>query len=382
MRKKFITFSFSLIIVSFLVLLGFSSLPKAKAFKNTDNYVSMSGIGDSTYMYNPYHEDEFYHIPSIFNGQFKGNLVGFNSSVFNYQNYPISLPTEYNFSLVNNKYYDTYISSTYLLNTLDANTILWTTYNGNNFDTAKGYLLGDTINIRFPNHVLRTPNSNANVSTLFFLIAVQCKYNGGNNYNTFEVINTSSVGPFNETQVIDGFTGGGISELNGYSYASFSPFLAFPFLENNFSSNSGNIQVGDIYTYFLPMIINGEFTDTGVFYTLNASNLVNTYEYQRGYSDGYGDGQSTAISDFQSSSEYENILNSEYNRGKNIGLTEGRADASDYSFFSLISAVIDVPLNAFRSMFNFDLLGVNVYNLLTALLTTGLVLAILKMVFL
>lgn len=66
--------------------------------------------------------------------------------------------------------------------------------------------------------------------------------------------------------------------------------------------------------------------------------------------------------------------------GYNKGYAEGVDDANNYTFKSLISSVIDVPINAFRSLFNFDILGFNMANFFLSLLTLGAVLAIVRLV--
>lgn len=77
----------------------------------------------------------------------------------------------------------------------------------------------------------------------------------------------------------------------------------------------------------------------------------------------------------------ESIQRNAYNEGYNYGLNKGLAEASDYSFFSLLSAVIDVPIQAFTSLFNFDLLGINLANFFYAIFTVCVILAVLKLIF-
>lgn len=62
------------------------------------------------------------------------------------------------------------------------------------------------------------------------------------------------------------------------------------------------------------------------------------------------------------------------------GYAKGVAEAGGNSFTGLISAVIDVPINAFRSLFNFDLLGFNMANFMMSLLTLGGVLAVIRLI--
>lgn len=69
-----------------------------------------------------------------------------------------------------------------------------------------------------------------------------------------------------------------------------------------------------------------------------------------------------------------------YNNGYNAGFSDGVANANDYSFTGLLSAVFDVPVQTFTSLFNFDLLGVNLANFFLSLLTLAVVLAIIKLI--
>ena len=51
---------------------------------------------------------------------------------------------------------------------------------------------------------------------------------------------------------------------------------------------------------------------------------------------------------------------------------------ADYSFFGLISAVIDAPIKAIRGLLNFDILGVNMFSFVTSLFSFAVVLMIVK----
>ena len=51
----------------------------------------------------------------------------------------------------------------------------------------------------------------------------------------------------------------------------------------------------------------------------------------------------------------------------------GASEANQYTFFNLISAVIDAPVKAFTGLLNFDVLGFNILGFITGLLTLGLI---------
>lgn len=81
--------------------------------------------------------------------------------------------------------------------------------------------------------------------------------------------------------------------------------------------------------------------------------------YQKGYDEGYAVGSS---------------------EGYNNGYTAGLNTSNKYSFNSLIGSVIDAPITALTGLLNWDLFGVNVFSLFTALLTIAIALKVLSIV--
>lgn len=77
--------------------------------------------------------------------------------------------------------------------------------------------------------------------------------------------------------------------------------------------------------------------------------------------------------------QYEQFGQQQYNQGQqagyNKGYSAGISDGGNNSFLSLITAVVDAPINAFTSLLNFDILGFNVKNVVLSLLTAALVIA-------
>lgn len=99
------------------------------------------------------------------------------------------------------------------------------------------------------------------------------------------------------------------------------------------------------------------------YYSLNGSSNRTT---QAAYDEGYKAGTKDKNAYGQS----------EFNRGK----AEGIANANEYTFERLISAVFDVPVQTIYGMFNFEILGVNILNFVLALASLMVVVAILKLV--
>lgn len=97
-------------------------------------------------------------------------------------------------------------------------------------------------------------------------------------------------------------------------------------------------------------------------YTLFISQLVGNEIYDRGYLDGERFG-----------------FNSGYNQGYDLGYTEGLSQGTDYNFLSLMSAVVDAPITAVRGLLSFDILGVNLYGLFSAVITVALFIFVIRL---
>ena len=67
-----------------------------------------------------------------------------------------------------------------------------------------------------------------------------------------------------------------------------------------------------------------------------------------------------------------------YNTGYNKGYSEGTNDKNTFTFSKLMDSIAFAPIKTLYSLLNFEILGVNVFDFLTALLTLGLALMILK----
>lgn len=77
---------------------------------------------------------------------------------------------------------------------------------------------------------------------------------------------------------------------------------------------------------------------------------------------------------------YDSGYNRGFNDGKSVGYNLGLTDGSDYSFLSLIGAVVDAPLNVFKSLFNFEILGFNLLAFITGLITLAIIIWIVKLI--
>lgn len=80
--------------------------------------------------------------------------------------------------------------------------------------------------------------------------------------------------------------------------------------------------------------------------------------------------------------EYLNYGSTQFTLGKNdgynAGYAAGVAAGGNNNFMSLITAVIDAPITAFTSLFDFEILGYNMKDLALALLTAALLVAAIR----
>lgn len=100
-------------------------------------------------------------------------------------------------------------------------------------------------------------------------------------------------------------------------------------------------------------------------------NFTDSQIYQQGYKQGLADNQQKI---------YDNGYNAGYDIGFGNGKTTGMAEANDFSFISLIGAVVDVPVQTFLGLFEFELLGINLANFFLSLLTVAVIIFVIKLV--
>ena len=98
--------------------------------------------------------------------------------------------------------------------------------------------------------------------------------------------------------------------------------------------------------------------------------------YNLGYNNGYQDAKES----FEE--EKTGIYNSGFEQGKvagyNDGYNAGKDVSDNYSFLGLIGAVFDAPIEAFKGLFNFEILGTNMQGFILALLTLSVIIVIIK----
>lgn len=117
---------------------------------------------------------------------------------------------------------------------------------------------------------------------------------------------------------------------------------------------------------------------------------IQTYYFNEGidltdnefYNQGYNAGQNDGYNKGYSFGEYDGY-NSGYKAGNTVGYengyNKGLSDSNQYTFINLIGATIDAPIHYFQSLFNFELLGVNLSSFLMGLFTLCVVVTIVKL---
>ena len=155
---------------------------------------------------------------------------------------------------------------------------------------------------------------------------------------------------------------------------------------NNFNSNIYSMSFslssynGVVFSTIGDSILSqGNLSDISL--TLISTNAVLTPEqeeyYNSGYTAGYNDGKTAGVNSVNTEQYFDNGYTAGYNDGKTAGI----ASANDYSFISLFGAIFDAPVKTFTSLFNFDLLGVNILSLITALFTLCVIVVIVRFCF-
>ena len=105
---------------------------------------------------------------------------------------------------------------------------------------------------------------------------------------------------------------------------------------------------------------------------------VTTSEGQQSYNSGFNAGVDSV------KSQYESQLEAVKENARQKGFAEAEAmfdnGYTDYSFFGLISAVIDAPIKAVRGLLNFDVLGINMFAFVTSLFSLAVILMLIKFI--
>lgn len=154
--------------------------------------------------------------------------------------------------------------------------------------------------------------------------------------------------------VDDNFVNGDIENVS---------YLNFTYYDNN-----------DNYLIFSFSVPSDFIYSSRTYYLISPNSFTDNQYYNEGYRQGLSEGLSSGKNEGFSSG-YQVGKNDGYNLGYNTALENDK-----YTFTNLISAVIDVPVKAFTSLFNFEILGVNLSGFFLGLLTCCIVIGIIRLI--
>lgn len=149
---------------------------------------------------------------------------------------------------------------------------------------------------------------------------------------------------------------------------------------NRVNFSGGSVKYLDVdgnWISFMILSDNYLFHDNTYYFANNlfTDNEYYTAGYDSGYDNGYLEGEIKG-QDSGYTSGYQSGKNDGYNLGYNQALENGQK----YTFTALISSVIDVPVKAFTSLFNFEILGVNLSGFFLGLLTCCIVIGVIRLI--
>lgn len=160
------------------------------------------------------------------------------------------------------------------------------------------------------------------------------------------------------------------------------------FAFDGFCLKSSSIPAGYISYEFIYDSTPSGLTDASYREVINFLNNCMSFGYRVSvndtsgefYNTGYNNGYLDATEGFEE--EKTNIYNSGFESGKtagyNDGYNAGKDVADNYTFLGLIGAVFDAPIEAFKGLFNFEILGTNMQGFVLALLTLSVIIVIIK----
>ena len=168
---------------------------------------------------------------------------------------------------------------------------------------------------------------------------------------------------------------------------------------------NGITQLGKCYNYVRYIDINSNFFQLSIL-TTNSKDFADSSEvekmlldnriyivngtgadYSNGYILGFEQGKEEGITQgtdigydngYKSAKDYYYNLwyLNRYEQGRQAGVES----AGKYTWLGLFGSIIDAPITAVRGLLNFDLLGFNMFNAFSALVTVAIIIAIIRMV--
>lgn len=248
------------------------------------------------------------------------------------------------------------------------------------FSNVGNYNFNSSVATNIPARIRYRSSSMSSTSYYYSPILFNFEYFDSNT-NSYIVPNSYFM--LRPSLVINEIIFGNYTEIDRMNFATDS--LYGTHLNSSFYNFVSLIDsVGFRYTFFIPLCSNSsENFENGPanyltyreYYTKNAINLGDNSAYQQGYNEGYNngavDGNEQGYKEGYSAGE---VI------GYNNGFTAGVENGGNYTFASLLGAVVDVPVKTFTNLFNFELLGVNLAGFFSGLLTLAVILTIVRLI--
>lgn len=140
---------------------------------------------------------------------------------------------------------------------------------------------------------------------------------------------------------------------------------------------------GSRVTFYIPTFANSSNSyenSTLNYYSYRKYFTIRQFTDNDFYQQGFYEGTQSGYSDGEQYG-YDRGYDYGYQQGDSAGYNRALMD-DHYTFLNFLGAVVDAPIQAFRGLFNIEVLGVNLADFLSALLTIAVVLLVAKFVFL
>lgn len=191
-------------------------------------------------------------------------------------------------------------------------------------------------------------------------------------YVGFSLVYSCKVTPGQGSTTASQFNNGTISEQTWHVPRSFD-FGDLPIYEYS-SSNGG----------YMHILKSSSTVGSWQFGTNGWSNYIALFDLRNGfdkdtsglYNAGVAEGQGNLAQ------AKEDSYNKGYSEGSSVGYNKGYSagvnDSNQYTFMSLIGAVFDAPISAFRGLFSFEILGVDMTAFVSSLFALAVIVVIIK----
>lgn len=155
----------------------------------------------------------------------------------------------------------------------------------------------------------------------------------------------------------------GIKELDfereSGDISSFTDYISYVY-------NSQNLDIDSVkYIYFVAS--GTSLLDVVV----NVANNGYNQGFADGYNKGYSKGETNGFNEGYSKGE-DNGFNDGFNKGYNKGV------GSSNSLYDMVLAVVDTPFRVFNEIFDFDVLGINIKNIVLSFATVAIAIFVIK----